>query len=99
MRALVLADFAPYVGRAFSMRLGPASVGSLVLSDARSLGSAPCPSERRESFALLFTSSEREPARQGTYSLGHPDVGEVELFLVPVGPSPEGGMQYEAIFN
>ncbi len=99
MKTLVLADFAPHVGQAFAMRAGPTAVVSLVLSEARSLGAAPHPSERSESFALLFTSSERDHAPQATYSLEHPEMGEVEIFLVPVGPAPNGGMQYEAVFN
>jgi hypothetical protein len=34
---------------------------------------------------------------QGTYRLSHPQLGELELFLVPLGPAAEG-MQYEAAF-
>jgi hypothetical protein len=99
LRSLVLADFAPLVGKTFPVNDGPNALAALVLSDARSLGSAPSPSERSESFSLLFTSAERGHAPQAIYSLEHPELGAIEVFLVPVGPAPNGGMQYEAIFN
>jgi hypothetical protein len=99
LRTLVLADFASHVGKTFPMRVGPNAPVALVLSDARSLGSAPSPSERSESFSLLFTSGERGNAPQAIYALEHPELGAIEVFLVPVGPAPSGGMQYEAIFN
>ena len=95
----MLTDFAPHVGKTFPMRVGPNATVALVLSDARSLGFAPGPSERSESFALLFTSGERGHAPQAIYSLEHPELGVLEIFLVPVGPARSGGMQYEAIFN
>jgi hypothetical protein len=99
LRTLVLADFTPHVGKPFPLRNGTNARAALVLSDARSLGSAPGPSERSESFSLLFTSPERGHVPQAIYTLEHPELGAIKVFLVPVGPAPSSGMQYEAIFN
>jgi hypothetical protein len=35
---------------------------------------------------------------QGTYSLGHAELGDLELFLVPLGPDGDARMRYEAAF-
>lgn len=54
--------------------------------------------QSRQPFALLFR-GQREPLLpQRLYRMRHPRLGEMELFLVPIGPDREG-MRYEAIFN
>jgi hypothetical protein len=35
---------------------------------------------------------------QQTFRLSHPELGEFDLFLVPLGPGPEG-MRYEAVIS
>ena len=35
---------------------------------------------------------------QGTYTVSHPDIGDLQLFLVTIGPD-EHGMRYEAVFT
>jgi len=36
---------------------------------------------------------------QATYTLEHTELGELDIFLVPVGPDGGGRQQYEAVFN
>lgn len=57
-------------------------------------GATPC-------YSLSFSQQERERgyAPQGLYVLRHDVLGEQELFVVPVGPSPTAPMSYEVIFN
>ena len=55
--------------------------------------SAPAP------FSLLFHDSDASRfAPQQTFTVRHPELGEFELFLVPLGPD-ERGMGYEAVVS
>jgi len=54
---------------------------------------------QEESFRLLFRAVSENRLRQNTWRLEHRTLGDVELFLVPVG-RPDGPYQlYEAVFN
>lgn len=55
--------------------------------------------DRRRQFSLVFR-NEREDVYlpQATYLLTHPQMGELTLFLVPLGPHDDG-MRYEALFT
>jgi hypothetical protein len=48
-------------------------------------------------FSVVFRGAMPPLLPQGSYQLSQPDVGEFELFLVPIGPDSEG-MRYEAAF-
>jgi hypothetical protein len=39
-----------------------------------------------------------EPVPQQTVAMQHADMGGFELFVVPLGPGPDG-MRYEAVFT
>lgn len=52
---------------------------------------------RHEPFALTFVG---EPGlAQAIYELDHASLGRLDLFLVPIGPAPDGRVLYEAVFN
>lgn len=53
---------------------------------------------REESFSLIFRGSLNQPLRQRTYKMTHPKLGDLEIFLVPVGKD-DGARYYEAVFN
>ena len=56
--------------------------------------------ERRQPFSLIFlTDLKKEYYPQGTFRLEFEDASEMDVFLVPVGVDPEGGVLYEAVFN
>ncbi len=55
-------------------------------------GAAP----RKECFSLVFQSLRNFPLSQGTYKLKHENLGEFELFVVPL---KAGSMRYVAIIN
>lgn len=63
-------------------------------SRATQAGPTPC-------YALSFSQQThgRGYAPQGVYRLRHDELGEQELFIVPVGPSEAAPMRYEVIFN
>ena len=61
----------------------------------KSQGDASAP---RAPFSLLFRGPPGAPSEQRTWKLRNEAFGTVELFLVPVGQRPDGGLDYEAIF-
>jgi hypothetical protein len=60
-------------------------------------------SPRLDTFSLIFRGPKAPLVPQGLYQLQHDRLGELSLYLVPVGPENDaaqsGGMQYEAVFN
>lgn len=52
----------------------------------------------REAYSLLFLGPPQPVLPQRIYSLGHAGMGEVEIFLVPIGYQ-QGGIGYEAVFT
>nr|WP_294782254.1 hypothetical protein [uncultured Flavobacterium sp.] len=53
----------------------------------------------RTPFSLIFrTNQKNEYYEQGIFLIIHPDKGNLELFLTPLG-FDEVGMKYEAIFS
>jgi hypothetical protein len=63
----------------------------LVAAPAAAKGAA---AERQ--FSLQFDDRAPKPLSEGIYSVRHPRIGAVELFLTPVGP---GTGRYEAVVN
>ena len=52
----------------------------------------------QELYWLMFRGPKDKPLPQMLYHLKHESLGDVALFLVPVGEDPEG-FQYQAVFN
>lgn len=52
---------------------------------------------RAEPFRLLFVGD--LVLDQRIHELRHPDLGALEIFLVPIGPDLSGKLQYEAVFK
>jgi len=51
-----------------------------------------------EQFSVLFRGPQNGTISQGIHTLRHEQLGELQLFLVPLGPDAMG-MRYEAVFN
>jgi hypothetical protein len=49
-------------------------------------------------FSVIFRGPLEQPFGQGMYPIRHARMGQVDLFLVPVGREADG-MRYEAVFN
>ena len=92
------ADFLPYVNGIFRVRLEGIEPIELELVRVTEAGSRSGP-QARPPFSLHFLGpvSPRHLV-QHIYRLEHEQMGALELFLVPLGPT-QGRMQYEAIFN
>lgn len=56
------------------------------------------PGPRPQPFALTFRSAARGALPQAIYKLHHERMGDLEIFLVPIGPDAVG-ICYEAVFN
>ena len=53
---------------------------------------------RQEAFSVMFHGPAEQFLQQGTYKLKNEQLGEIDLFLVPVAQDRDG-FQYEAAFN
>jgi hypothetical protein len=53
--------------------------------------------QARMQFSVVFRGVMAPVLPQGTYHFTHAELGELDLFLVPIGPDSEG-MRYEAAF-
>lgn len=100
---LVSETFASRIGESFELILGSGEHLETVLI-ACEVTKYGDPDELRERlgrvpFALQFASPDRERyAPQQTFTVRHGELGEFELFVVPLGPGDEG-MLYEAVIN
>jgi hypothetical protein len=88
---LTLQDFVPYLHTRFQVA-GEDSC-EIELTGATDLSNAGL-----EQFSLVFTGQASPWLPQSMYQLIHPQMGEFELFLVPIGPD-SAGMRYEAAFS
>lgn len=100
---LVMETFGDRVGDTFELTNGAGETAEIVLSSCE-----PTPytvpdewgeTVNRTPFKLLFHELGAERfAPQQIFTLRHPELGELEIFLVPLGPD-ERGMRYEAVIT
>jgi hypothetical protein len=99
MQSLSIETFAPLLETTFQLQGGSDGDSvTLRLVDVRSLGVQPH-APRVEPFALEFAGPPEPRLEQRIYVLEHETLGTVEIFLVPLGFDPAGGVRYEAVFN
>ena len=95
-RVLVIEDFADKVGEVFAVSLQDADIALNLIE------SSPLPNRRgpdsRLPFSLLFRGSDPRMLQQQLYRVTHGSLGEMAIFLVPVGKD-DAGIQYQATFN
>lgn len=90
-------DFYRQLNTRFNVLAGPRIV-QLVLVRAAALPGLP-PTAGEDSFSLLFHGPVESPLLQETYLFDHPNLGQLPMFIVPVGPPPATHACYEAVFN
>ena len=91
-------DFVGFLNQAFPVRLETGSV-EFELVEAKSLAPGGGGPGRPEPFTLLFRGPAEPALPQAIRRLEHPTLGDLDVFLVPVGRDGSGGVLYEAIFN
>ena len=79
---------------AFRLMDGPVAGLALNLAQVSELRT----NQKYEMFSLLFDGPAEYPLQQRIYRLEHDQLGQIELFLVPVGRDKEV-FHYEAVFN
>lgn len=88
-------DFETLLGQ----RLAVGLVDALVDCELTQVRRLPAHSLRTTPpFALLLRGPRDQPLGQGIYPLQHPAHGQLDLFIVPVGPDG-AGLGYEITFN
>ena len=87
-------DFERCRGENFRLTAGSNAL-ELALVEVRRLGAAM---RQGGAFSLTFQSPPGPFVPQATYPIGHPELGTLEIFIVPLGPK-NGGNQYEVIFT
>jgi hypothetical protein len=93
-----LSTFEGLLGDDFSVDDGQEEAVILRLVEVDRLPTRPG-APRPEPFGLVFAGPRTPVLLQRIHSLQHHDLGPVELFLVALGPGPDGRMRYESIFN
>ena len=78
--------FAPLVGSRFQIEIDEEQIVAAELVEAAGLAG--------EAFSLLFAVKDGIDLPQRTYRVSHEGLGEVQLFLVPLG-----GGRLESVFN
>ncbi|MEO8275576.1 MAG: hypothetical protein ABI639_05110 [Thermoanaerobaculia bacterium] len=96
---LSLVGLLPLVGSTFFVARDAPWNLPLVLTEASALSpQTSLPGTSRPPFRLIFTGPAQPVHPQATLPLDHPQLGRNEIFVVPIGPGPDG-MRYEAIFT
>lgn len=98
LETLTLENFSPLVGQSFQFHVQPDQAVPLELVEARPLDEANSP-RQRPPFMLTFKGPSNFVLPQRVYRVEHEALGAHDIFVVPLGPGPGGGMIYEVIFN
>jgi hypothetical protein len=94
---LTLESFTPHVGSTFEIQVSDKENLKLELVEASAMGAEP--KEGRQAFSCLFRGPKALLPQQ-MYPLKHKEMGEMQLFLVPVAHDEEKGETlYEAVFT
>ncbi|HZW26297.1 MAG TPA: hypothetical protein VFF26_12505 [Gallionella sp.] len=97
LTTLCLADFSAHVGNDFRLRAENGEC-QLKLKEARDSQRYSRNGQTRPPFSLIFSGPAGISFQQGTYTLDHDELGELHIFLVPVGIEQDS-VQLEAVFN
>lgn len=90
-------SFAPHVGSTFEIKVSDKENLELELVETSAMGEAP--KKGRQAFSCVFRGP-RALLPQQIYPLKHEEMGEMQLFLVPVAHDEEKGETlYEAVFT
>ena len=89
--------FATHLNTTFSVKLGESTL-DMTLTGASKKPVRPFRGMMREPFSLYFTSASQVVLPQRMYPFSHPQMGKLEIFIVPIAREPEG-IVYEAVFG
>ena len=101
LESLDITTFAGRVGEVFRLVVDERTTIStrlIAVTPANGGSANPARAGGRTPFSLVFRSPPGAPMPQRIYRLQHEELGQLELFLVPIGPDADG-MCYEAVFS
>lgn len=100
LAALSADDFAGKIGNRFLMRIHETMSADLELARVDLWGPPDAAQRggRRRPFTLLFKGPIELRVPQRIYQLEHPELGALEMFLVPLQPD-SAGTKFEAVFS
>jgi len=90
---LTKADFDPHLNTTFNIHAasGETIEAELVEIEVRQ-------SEQMESLSVIFRGPKESVLPQETHEVSHPQMGEINLFLVPIMYEKQDGIYYESVF-
>ena len=94
---LVPGTFEPHVGKQFGAT--PSYSGEPLELVLASCTESPHARPDHPAFSLFFDATDPDVREQQIFALEHADLGQFDLFLVPVGRNEGGGITYEAVVN
>lgn len=97
-KVLTIADFENRVNETFTLEIDEADHIQFCLKVCKPLLSTTYPGKVREAFSLIFEGPKDINVPQHTYKLNNTNLGEVSIFIVPIGDG-ENGKLYQAVFN
>ena len=90
-------DFQGIVGKNLPVRFEPNVILEAQVLQVKEFNNYS-PIERKPFSIELRTSQKEAYYTQGIYTINHPEKGDLDIFLVPVGFDTKG-MKYEAVFS
>lgn len=91
-------EFSKHVNTTFRARLDAEAEVDLELAEVKGYKNKAIEQKGMERFSVFFKGPEAPRLPQKTYTLRHDQMGEFEIFLVPLSPNDQG-CRYEAVFN
>jgi hypothetical protein len=90
-------EFSQHVGTQFQLSLDQQPI-ELKLSAVKGYPAGPNEQDGMERFSAFFDGPAQPQLPQSLYRLTHEQMGEFDIFLVPIAKVAEG-FRYEAVFN
>ena len=91
-------EFSKHVNTNFRATLDVETQADLELVDLKTYTSKHEEQDGMERFSVYFTGPADPHLPQKLYAIQHDEMGEFEMFLVPLSRN-ENGSRYEAVFN
>lgn len=95
---LTAKEFSKHVNTKFRVRLDAEGAVDLELEEVKGYPGHPGDQQGMERFSVYFQGPTEPFLPQKLYALQHGQMGEFEIFLVPLSRN-DRGFRYEAVFN
>jgi len=98
LSTITIKDFQTSLEQTFLVTLENTDYLKLELTEVKAISRFDPKTDTRQSFSLLFRGPFEPILPQQSYQIKNEQLGELLLFLVPIGPD-KIGMLYDATFN